>query len=114
MPGHALILRARDEVTEHGLGHVEIGDDAVLKRAHGDDAARCAAEHLLGVGTDGEDALVLLFDGDHRRLIDDNALAPDGHERVGRTKVDSHIATEVAEESVCQRHSRSLLYLVHI
>lgn len=114
MPRHALALGTRDEVTEHGLGHVKVGNDAVFERTHGDDAARRAAEHLLGIGTNGQNTLVLLFDGDNRRLVDDNTLTSHGHERISRTKVDSHIATEIAKESVCQRHSRSLLYLAHI
>jgi hypothetical protein len=60
-----------DEVANHRLGDVEVGDDAVLHRADGHDATRRATEHLLGFTTDGEhppDTAGVLLDGDDRRL----------------------------------------------
>jgi hypothetical protein len=72
-------VRLLDEVAEHRLGDLEVGDDAVLHRADGlDDAARRAAEHLLGLAPDGEhllDAAGVLLHGDDRRLARDDALA---------------------------------------
>src|SRR3954451_17762949 len=42
-----------DEVAEHLLGHVEVGDHAVLERADRGDGAGCAAEHALGLDAHG-------------------------------------------------------------
>ncbi len=47
-------MHLRDEVVQHLLGHVEVGDDPVLERADGDDVAGSAPEHGLGFVTDGE------------------------------------------------------------
>ena len=41
------VVRLLDEVGQHLLGDVEVGDDAVLHRLDGDDVAGRAAEHLL-------------------------------------------------------------------
>jgi hypothetical protein len=43
-----------DEVVEHHLDGVEVGDDAVLERADGDDALRGLADHRLRLGADAE------------------------------------------------------------
>ena len=79
------------EGAQHGLGHVEIGDDAVLERADGDDVAGRAAEHALGLDADGEDALVVLVNRDDGRLADDDALAADGDEGVRGAEVDGKV-----------------------
>src|SRR6201999_464793 len=41
-------VNAADEVAEHRLGDLEVGDHAVLERADGGDGAGRLAEHLLG------------------------------------------------------------------
>jgi len=43
-----------DEVPEHRLGDLEVGDDAVLEGADGGDVAGSAAKHALGLVTDGK------------------------------------------------------------
>ena len=86
-----------DEVAEHDLGDVEVGDDAVLERALGNDRARRAADHALGVGSDGQDAALALVDGDDGGLVDDDALAAHGDERVGGTEVNCQVAAVFTE-----------------
>ena len=44
-----------DEVAEHLLGHIEVGDHAVLQWANGLDVRGSAADHALGLGTHGKD-----------------------------------------------------------
>ena len=55
------VVRLLDEVGQHLLGDLEIGDDAVLHRFDRHDVARRPAEHLLGVPANGFDAAVDLL-----------------------------------------------------
>ena len=102
-PGIALLTRLVDEVAKHGLGHIEVGDDAVLERTDGDDVAGRAAEHAFGLDTDSQDALVVLIDCDDGGLADDDALAAHGDEGVGCTEVDRQIAVVLTEKHIHQR-----------
>ena len=49
------LVRLADEVAEHPLGRLEVGDDAVAHRLDRGDVAGRAAEHLLGFVADGFD-----------------------------------------------------------
>ena len=53
-----------------------------------------AADHPLGLGTDGQRPAVLHVDRDHRRLVQDDAAPAHVDERVGRAEVDGHVAAE--------------------
>ena len=103
-------MRALDEVAEHRLGDLEVGDHAVLDRAHRADAARRAAEHLLRLVTDREHALaaplvVVLRDRDDARLRADHPLAARVDEGVGGPEVDREVAGERSGELV-EDHAR--------
>ncbi len=98
----AVAVHLADEVLEHLLGVGEVGDDAVLHRPDRGDVPRRAAEHVLGLHADRDDDLAaaarFVLDGDHRRLVEDDALAADVDERVRRAEVDGDVAGEVAAE----------------
>ena len=64
----AVLVDLLDEVAEHLLGHVEVGDHAVLERADRRDRARGSAEHALGLDAHGVDLAGAGVDRDHRRL----------------------------------------------
>ena len=70
---HVAVVGLLDEVRQHLLGDVEVGDDPVLHRLDGDDVAGCAAEHLLGLAADGFDPAVDLVHRDDGGLVDDDA-----------------------------------------
>ena len=88
-----VLVHPLDEVAEHLLGDVEVGDDPVLERPDGGDGARRAAQHALGVGADGEDVAGAGVDGHHRRLGKDDAPPPHVDEGGGGTQIDGHIPT---------------------
>src|SRR5664279_3069153 len=83
-------LDLADEVAEQGLGDHVVGDHAVLHGPDGGDVAGRPADHLAGVLTHGHDP-VLVVDGHHRRLLDDDALALDVDQDVGGTQVDADL-----------------------
>jgi hypothetical protein len=93
-----------DEVLQHLFRDGEIGDDAVFQWPDGGDVARRAAQHELGLGTDRGNALraagtPVLADGDHRRFVQDDPLAADVDQRVGRAEIDGEIVGEQAKET---------------
>ena len=57
-------LRLADEVRQHPLGRLEVGDHAVAHRADGGDVAGRAAQHLLGLVAHGFDLRRQRVDGD--------------------------------------------------
>ena len=91
------LVHLLDEVAEHLLRDVEVGDDAVLQGTNGLDVARRAADHALGLGPDGEHGSAQGVDRDHGRLVQDDATTTHVDERVRRPEVDGHIATKEPE-----------------
>ena len=99
-----MLVHLLDEVAEHLLGDVEVGDDAVLQRANGGDRAGRAAEHPLRLDSDGVHLAAAGVDRDHGGLGQDDAASADVHERVGRAQVDRHVAAAEACEVVEDAH----------
>jgi hypothetical protein len=89
----AVLVHLLDEVAQHLLGDVEVGDDPVLQRPDGGDGAGRAAEHALGLDADRVHLLGALVDRHHGRLGEHDPPPSDVHERVGRAEVDRHVAT---------------------
>src|SRR3569623_1753916 len=86
----AVLVHLVDEVLELLLGDGEVGDDAVLQRSDRGDVAGRAADHGLRLGADRGDGLraaraFVLTHGDHRRLVQHDALAAYINKSVGRT-----------------------------
>ena len=79
-PEVAIAVRLADEVLQHLLGDREIRDNPVLERPDRGDVAGCASQHVLGIGAHGfhdPAATARVFpDRHHRRLIEDDAVAP--------------------------------------
>ena len=94
-----MLMHLLDEVAEHLLGHVEVGDHAVLQRADRLDRPRRPAEHALRLDADGVHLARALVDGDHRRLRQDDAAPADVDERVRRAEVHRHVAAAEAGQS---------------
>jgi hypothetical protein len=100
---HARAVHLLDEVLQHRFGHGEVGDDAVLHRAHRGDIARGTTQHALGVGTDGGNSAraaraTILADRDDRRFIEDDSLAAHINERVGRAEIDGNVVRKETAE----------------
>jgi hypothetical protein len=91
---HVSVVRLLDEVREHLLGDVEVGDDAFAQRLDGDDVARRAAEHFLRAGANGFDLAGDLVDRHHRGLVDHDAAALGVDTRIGRAQIDGQIRRE--------------------
>ena len=96
--GPSPLMHALDEVAQHLLGDLEVGDHAVLQRPDGHDVGGRAPDHALGLEPDRERTTVLEIDGDDGRLVQDNAPAPDIDESVRRAQVDCHVPAEQRRE----------------
>jgi len=106
--GEPALVHLLDEVAEHLLGHVEVGDDAVLERADRRDRARRAPEHPLRLDADRVHLAGALVDRDHGRLGEHDPATADVDERVGGAEVDSHVATAEAAHRAKDAHPRPL------
>ncbi len=89
----AVLMDLLDEVPEHLLGDVEVGDDAVLQRADRLDRSGRAPEHPLRLDADRVHLPGARVDRDDRRLREHDATATHVDERVRRAEIDGHVAT---------------------
>src|ERR1700728_1274939 len=101
--GEGALMNLLDDVSEHLLGPIEVGDHAVLERADRGDRAGGTAEHPLGLDADCVDLVRPRIDRDDAGLGQDDAAATHVDERVGGAEVDREIAAaetcHVAEET---------------
>jgi hypothetical protein len=82
-----------DEVPEHLLGDLEVGDHAVLERTDRLDRARGASQHALGLDPDRVNLTGPGVDRDHARLGQHDSSPPHVNEGVCGSQVDRHVAT---------------------
>src|SRR5665647_71264 len=114
----AVLHDLADEMAQHLLGDIKVGDDAVFERPHGADGGRRAAEHALGLRADGVDLIGAVVDGDHGRLAEHDAPAAQIDQCVGGTKVDRHVASakarheaeEADQELLSVRYRTAIVY----
>ena len=74
-----------DEVLEHSLRNIVIGDHAVAQRSDRDNVRRSSSEHLSCFFPDGQDLVGIVVDRDDRRLIEDDPFSFDVYEYIGCT-----------------------------
>ena len=89
--GAAAVEDLADEVAEHLLGDLEVGDHPVTEGSGRRDRRGRATDHPLGLRSDGVDATGLGVRRDHRGLRHHDPPPADIDEGVGRPEVDRHI-----------------------
>src|SRR5262249_42904237 len=93
-----------DEVAEHGFAELEVGNHAVLQRAHGGDRLGGPAEHLAGELAYGrpapEDFTRPFFERHDRGLVEYDPAPLDGDEGVGGPEIDGEVWAEPAAQTV--------------
>ena len=77
---------------EHPLGDLEVGDGAAAQRPLGHDVPRRPADHLPGVGADGQHLAAARIERHHGRLVQHQALPLGVDKRVGRPEIDGQVA----------------------
>ena len=102
----AVLVHLLDEVPEHLLGDVEVGDHAVLERPDRADRPGRAPEHPLGLEPDRVDVAGRLVDRDDRRLAEHDPAPAHVDERVRGAEVDRHVPPTEAGEVVEDAHGR--------
>ncbi len=80
-----------DEILEHVLRDLEIGNHAVAHGADGSDAAGGAPDHAFRLGPNGQDGVGLRVDCHHGRLDEDDSFAADVNEGGGGAEIDAYI-----------------------
>src|SRR3954452_23740584 len=100
----AVLVHLLDEVAEHLLGDVEVGDHTILERSDGLDRAGRAPEHALGLDPDGVDLAGARVDRDDARLAEHDAAPAHVDQGVGRAEGDRHVAATEAGEVTEKAH----------
>src|SRR5581483_1298248 len=90
--GSLTIENLTDEVAQHLLGDLEVGDHAVTQRAAGGDRRRRAPDHPLGVRADRVHLPAAGVGRHDRRLGDHDPLTLDVDQRVRGPEIDRHVA----------------------
>ena len=80
-----------NEITQHFFADIEVGNHSVFQRTHGPNVAWSTSHHALGLVPDGDRLAIGNVKGNHRRLVQDNALTAHIYQRVGSTQIDSNI-----------------------
>ena len=84
-----------NEILQHGLGDVEISDDAVLHGTDGNDVARRTADHGLGFRADFQHFVRFAVHCHDGRLMDDDAFALAVYQCIRRSQVDAQVMGEI-------------------
>ncbi len=87
----ALPVRLPDEIHQHLLGRVEVGDDAVLHRPNRLDVRRGAPEHLVGLDADRFDLAPGDVEGHDGWFVEDDAAAARKNAGIGGSEIDRHV-----------------------
>src|ERR1043166_3887303 len=90
-PEDVLLDDRLEEVAQHLLGAVEVGDHAVLEGPDRDDAVRRAPQHALRLEPDPLDLAGAALDRHDRGLVQDDPLTLDVHQRIGGAEIDGNL-----------------------
>ena len=101
-----------DEVAQHPLGDVEVGDDTVLQRPDRHDVARRPADHPFRLDTDRDDLAGIGIECHHRRFIQRDPPPADVHQGVRGTEVDRHVTAEERQHAAHDKRAFSRNYLL--
>jgi len=102
----AMLVHLLNEVPEHLLGDIEVGDDSVLQGTNGGDCPRRPTKHPLRFDPDGVNLARALVDCNHRGLRQDDAAAADVDKGVRSTEVHSHVTATKTGQRVHPAHRR--------
>jgi len=88
-----------NEVPQHRLGHLKIGNHAVAHGPDRHDIAWRAPQHVLGFGAHRQNTVPCSVVGPyrhHRRFTQHNAFAFDVYQCIGRSQINRQITGEKA------------------
>ena len=87
------LVNAANEILDHFLGDVEVGDYAVAHGSNRLNRAGSPADHELGAFAYSQNLLapILNLIGDDRRLVQNNTAPSNINQRIGRSQVDRHV-----------------------
>ncbi|CAB4539755.1 unannotated protein [freshwater metagenome] len=81
-----------NEVAQHALSGIEVGDHTIFEWANRHDVARSTTDHLLGFKAHREDAARGLVNGNNGWLVQHHPATADVHQGVSGTQVNGHVA----------------------
>src|SRR2546426_9007951 len=85
-----------NEVAEHRLSDLEIGDHAILHRSYGHDIARRATQHAFRFFSDREHIGRSGLNGHHRWFTQHDSLVSYVNQRISCSQIDPNVIGEQA------------------
>ena len=96
--GHQrLLVGLANEILQHGLGDLKLGDNAIAQGANGDDVGRRSPDHLARFCTDSQRPAASLLNRHPGRLVDHDAATAHAYQGVGGSQVNADVEGEKAE-----------------
>ena len=89
-------MHLADEVLDHFLRNLKIGNDPISQRSDRFDIAGRTTQHHLGLVTDRQHLFAALdvSNGNDRRFVQHDAAAFDINKRIGGPKVNRHVGRQ--------------------
>ena len=103
--GQTSAMNAADELAQHLLGDLQVGDHPVAERPAGRDRRRRAADHALGLVPDREHAAGLGVLGHDGGLRDGDPVPADVNQRVRGSEIDREVVSPAEAQTPSQGHS---------
>jgi polyferredoxin len=83
-----------NKVTKHAFGCVEVCDHTVFEGPDRNNVAWRATNHFFGFHTHGQNSPGVVIDGNNGRLVQDDSMTADVHQRVCGSEVNGHISAD--------------------
>ena len=100
-----------EELLEHTLGHIVIGNDALAQGTNGHDVAGGTAQHSLCLGAHFQQTAGILINCHHGGLVENNALTLHIHQNGSGTQIDTDIFGQ--RKHNCTSTIRCIYTMVH-
>ena len=102
------VVHFMNEFFQHFARHVKVGNHAVFQRADGLDAARRAAEHSFGFGSDRQRvvfAVLVCLHRHHRWLVQHDTFAFHINQRICRSQINGNIVGKITSQKTKHKSS---------
>ena len=96
----AVLMNLVNEMAEHFLRHLKVGNHTVFEWTNGHNRCRSTTEHALGFNADSEHGARHLIKRHHGWLGQHDATPTHVDERIRRPEIDRHVSTAEAKHPV--------------
>ena len=88
-----------NKILQHRLSNFIVGNNAILHRTDSDNVTGSTANHSLGLRTDCQYLVSILFNSYYRRLADNNTLILAMHQRIRSAQIYTHVIRHIVKNT---------------